>query len=60
MTSEKAAAIIASAQGESGANIDYVTNTLMHLRNMRVRDHALEHINELVLAAASRQANNAA
>lgn len=60
MTSEKAAAIIASAQGRSGANIDYVTNTLMHLRNMRVRDHALEHINELVLAAASRQANNAA
>ncbi len=60
MTVEEAATIIASAHGESGANIDYVTNTLTHLRNMRVQDHALEHISELILTAAGRQAHDTA
>ncbi len=52
MKPDEAAAIIASARGKSGDNIDYVTNTIMHLRNMRVRDHALEHVNALIHAAA--------
>ena len=43
-----AAAIVASARGDSGANVDYVANTLQHLRNMRVRDHWLEHVNDLI------------
>ncbi len=45
-----AAAIIAAAHGESGANVDYLTNTLKHLRDMRVRDHALEHVERLLHA----------
>ena len=45
---EDAAAIVASARGESGANVDYVANTLEHLHNMRVRDHTLEHVTDLV------------
>lgn len=49
LSTEEAAAIIASAHGETGANCDYVTNTLTHLRQMRVRDHALEHIGDLIL-----------
>jgi len=48
LKAEEAAAIVASARGDSGANIDYVSNTIEHLRNMRVRDHALEHVNELI------------
>lgn len=46
---EEAADIIASARGESGANVDYVSNTVQHLRNMRVRDKALEQVNDLIL-----------
>lgn len=60
LTTENAAAIIAAARGESGANIDYVTNTLEHLHNMRVRDQALEHIHQLIQTSISRQANSAA
>lgn len=43
----RAAEIIASAHGQSGANVDYVSNTLQHLRNMRVHDHALERVMDL-------------
>lgn len=50
LKAEDAAAIVASAHGESGANIDYVANTLKHLRDMRVRDHALEHVGNLIAA----------
>src|SRR5690606_14243718 len=58
---EQATAIIASARGESGHNIDYVTNTLEHLRNMRVRDRTLEHIQErLTIISKSQSDNNAA
>lgn len=48
LTAQDAAAIVATARGESGANVDYVANTLEHLRNMRVRDQALEHVTDLV------------
>lgn len=48
LSAADAAAIIASAHGEAGANIDYVVNTLTHLRDMRVRDHALEHVGDLL------------
>lgn len=48
LSPESAAAIVASAHGDSGANVDYVANTLQHLRNMRVRDHWLEHVNDLI------------
>lgn len=55
-----AAAIVATAQGDSGANVDYVSNTLAHLRNMRVRDHALEHINDLICNKVNRQKHDTA
>ncbi|MCL7998700.1 gamma-glutamylcyclotransferase [Brucella sp. 21LCYQ03] len=55
LKAEDAAAIVASARGDSGANIDYVSNTLEHLRNMRVRDHALEHVNDLISLTISKQ-----
>ncbi len=60
LKAEDAAAIIASAQGDSGANVDYVSNTLEHLRNMRVRDHALEHVNDLICNKVNRQKHDAA
>ena len=55
LKAEDAAAIVISAQGDSGANLDYVANTLEHLRNMRVRDHALEHVNDLICTKVNRQ-----
>lgn len=60
LTTEKAAAIIASARGESGANLDYVANTLEHLRNMRVHDHALEHIHDRIRTTLARNTDSAA
>ncbi len=49
LKAEDAAAIVTSAHGESGPNFDYVVNTLQHLRDMRVRDHALEFLGELLV-----------
>ncbi|MFC7065895.1 gamma-glutamylcyclotransferase [Brucella rhizosphaerae] len=60
LKAEDAAVIVASAQGDSGANVDYVSNTLEHLRNMRVRDHALEHVNDLISNKVSQQKPDAA
>ncbi|MBB4093936.1 gamma-glutamylcyclotransferase [Ochrobactrum pecoris] len=58
LSAENAAAIVASARGDSGANVDYVTNTLQHLRNMRVRDHWLEHVNDLIYRNIQRQSDD--
>lgn len=41
---ETAAAIIASAHGQAGANIDYVRNSLQQLRQIGFADEALEMI----------------
>lgn len=41
---EEAAATVSSAVGKSGHNIDYVRNTLVHLREMGIRDHWLEDV----------------
>lgn len=60
LKAEDAAAIVATAQGDSGANVDYVSNTLEHLRNMRVRDHALEHVNDLICNKVNRRKHDAA
>lgn len=38
------AAIVKEAQGKSGANVDYVANTLAHLRRMGIRDPHLEAV----------------
>jgi len=41
---EEAANTISTAVGKSGRNIDYVRNTLAHLREMGIRDHWLEDV----------------
>jgi cation transport protein ChaC len=41
---EEAASTISTAAGKSGRNIDYVRNTLEHLREMGIRDHWLEDV----------------
>jgi glutathione-specific gamma-glutamylcyclotransferase len=53
---DEAAAAISSAIGKSGHNMDYVRNTLAHLREMGIRDHWLEDVGrtaESLLARAS-------
>ena len=41
---EEAAATVREAYGKSGPNIDYVTNTLAHQREMGIRDQWLEEV----------------
>ena len=48
------ARIIASAAGISGANTDYLANTLEHLREMGLRERELERVFALVGAFAAR------
>lgn len=44
LTVEEAARAVGSAVGKSGTNIDYVRNTLAHLREIGIRDHWLEDV----------------
>jgi cation transport protein ChaC len=41
---DEAASTVSSAIGKSGHNMDYVRNTLSHLREMGIRDHWLEDV----------------
>ena len=41
---DEAAVTVSSAVGKSGHNMDYVRNTLTHLREMGIRDHWLEDV----------------
>ncbi|GMB83382.1 gamma-glutamylcyclotransferase [Shinella zoogloeoides] len=41
---EEAARTVSAATGKSGHNMDYVRNTLAHLREMGIRDHWLEDV----------------
>lgn len=45
---EEAAATVAGAAGVSGANEDYVLNTVDHLKALRIRDHWLEGVAERI------------
>jgi len=45
---ERMVAYIAQGRGERGHNIDYLRNTLMHLRELGVRDRGLAHLLHLV------------
>jgi glutathione-specific gamma-glutamylcyclotransferase len=40
----EAAEIVRHAHGASGPNIDYVVNTVAHLKTLGIRDHGLEDI----------------
>lgn len=44
LAAEDAAAAVAASSGKSGANRDYVTNTVAHLKEMGIRDHWLEEV----------------
>lgn len=41
---EKQAWLVRRSAGKSGANIDYVVNTMLHLRELGVYDHELERL----------------
>jgi glutathione-specific gamma-glutamylcyclotransferase len=41
---EEAASTVSTASGKSGPNVEYVANTLAHLRQMGIRDHWLEEV----------------
>jgi cation transport protein ChaC len=41
---EAAAGIVATAVGASGDNLDYVRNTVTHMRELGIRDHWLESV----------------
>ncbi|MBA3447959.1 MAG: gamma-glutamylcyclotransferase [Pseudaminobacter sp.] len=43
-----AASIVSGAVGQSGANEDYVKNTLQHLEALGIRDHWLEAVGRLI------------
>ena len=51
LTAEEAATTVAGARGKSGANIDYVMNTLAHLKEMGIRDHWLEEVAQTINGA---------
>ena len=44
MAAEELVKIIGAAEGKSGRNRDYVTNTVTSLKALGIRDHALERI----------------
>lgn len=51
---EEAADIVASAVGASGDNLDYVRNTVTHMRELGIRDHWLESVLHHADALTSR------
>lgn len=44
VTVDEAAFVVRGAVGQSGANQDYVANTIAHLQDMGIRDHWLEQV----------------
>lgn len=50
---DEAARIVAHARGRSGENVDYVMNTLDHLRAMGIKDQWLEDVARRVAALRS-------
>jgi cation transport protein ChaC len=54
LSADEAAVIVAQARGRSGENIDYVLNTLDHLRAMGIRDQWLEEVGRGVKALRAR------
>ena len=50
MSADDAARRVAASEGQSGHNVDYVTSTLDHLREMKIRDHWLEDVGRQIPA----------
>lgn len=48
------AAIVRGAHGSAGANLAYLINTLAHLRELSIRDRAIERVGVLAAAYANR------
>lgn len=59
LTPEQAAAVVRGAKGQSGANPDYVANTLAHLQEIGLRDAWLERTHALVSGAAGPASQSA-
>lgn len=55
LQADEAALIVAHARGRSGENVDYVMNTLEHLRAMGIRDHWLEEVGRGVQVLRARR-----
>jgi len=51
LTAEAAAVAVRGAFGISGDNVDYVVNTVAHLRELGIRDRWLEHVASLISPA---------
>ncbi len=49
------ARIIASARGQSGANLDYLINTVQHLQALGIRERALERLMTLAAGHAAAE-----
>jgi cation transport protein ChaC len=54
LTTEEAAATVAVSHGKSGANTDYVINTVAHLKEMGIRDPWLEDVAAMVAKRQSQ------
>ena len=50
LSEQEAAARVIGAVGKSGANEDYVLNTIEHLQALGIRDHWLEQVGTLIRA----------
>lgn len=59
LKADEAALIVAHARGRSGENVDYVMNTLEHLRAMKIRDHWLEEVGRGVKRLLARTSHPA-
>lgn len=51
------AEIIRGAKGQSGANLDYLINTVRHLRELGIREHRLERLSTLAAGFAAHVGN---
>ena len=49
---EDAARIVAHAEGKSGRNLDYVANTVAHMKELGIRDHWMESVAARMMAIA--------
>jgi cation transport protein ChaC len=58
MTLNEQAAMIASASGYTGSNLEYVVNTVRHLRELNIRDTELERLFTILGPMAQRIANS--
>lgn len=52
LTVDTAARVVAGARGKSGHNVDYVLNTVTHLKQLGIRDHWMEAVADRMMVVA--------